>query len=115
MLPFISLDDPTDISNTSFMCIHVYYVDGWSRQVVFIELLAQIDLLLGPGRMLATCLSTLLLLSTLCSRLHPTADQLAQQVVGIIGADGAGVTMGECTGAIRGLTDGWANQPLLPL
>ncbi|GLC43769.1 hypothetical protein PLESTM_001517700 [Pleodorina starrii] len=49
--------------------------------------------LLGPGRMLATCLSTLLLFSTLRSRLHLTADQLAQKVVGIIGADGAGVMM----------------------
>ncbi|GLC49931.1 hypothetical protein PLESTB_000324300 [Pleodorina starrii] len=61
-------------------------------EALFVELLAQIDLLLGPGRMLATCVSSLLL-STLHSRLHLTADQLAQKVVGIVGADGAGVTM----------------------
>ncbi|GLC75066.1 hypothetical protein PLESTF_001590400 [Pleodorina starrii] len=63
-------------------------------EALFVELLAQIDLLLGPGRMLATCVSSLLL-STLHSRLHLTADQLAQKVVGIVGADGAGVTMGQ--------------------
>ncbi|KAG2497552.1 hypothetical protein HYH03_004299 [Edaphochlamys debaryana] len=93
----ISLDDSTDISNKSFLAVHVYFMNGWEREAVFVDLA---ELREAPD---AAYLSRILL-STLRSRLGLSARELASKTVGI-GADGAGVMSGERTGVLRRMVD----------
>ncbi|KAG2433625.1 hypothetical protein HYH02_012554 [Chlamydomonas schloesseri] len=94
----ISLDEATDVSNKSWMCVHVYFMDGWHREAAFVDL---VELTEAPdAKYLAR-----VLLSTLRARLGLSARDLARMVVGI-GADGAGVMAGEHSGVLRRMTDG---------